>query len=283
MNGLLNLRFLSNAGNVIIREKRMLYNKCIIISALCVSMLTCGAAHNEEALSVVGASPSQLRLSDCFDRKTAVVPGKQRFCVPVLLSKLCHITHPRKSLLEFAFPAPQETVLKGVVGFIEGDDADLTQQIADLCSELNLDDFANEKSAEAPNIINKGQAPLINVHLNMLGIKRKILDGDVTKLERVKNMVATLFAFRCTPSAPAPIIPGAFGNTSLESIECPLALLKGLREVAPCYQEDDAFERKLAVLAQYAKVVGLSYEVMYLELNKKRFDAFLAQEFGATS
>jgi hypothetical protein len=262
----------------------MLRNKYIMSVIMCISALAQGAADNADDRGFTGPTTNRLTLADCFDQRATLIPGKQKFYVPIIISTT-H-TGPLRAKV-FGIPVGRENRrIKSCVGFFEGEDEAVTQETANLfLSSFNLESA-------------KTQYESIDISFDFMALKRKVLKSDPTKLEQVMSIKHMLLLIESVPESPTFRIKiSGVGTGHLHSFtSSPAALIKaqskikqasmllsGLPDVTLHFDESASLDERNASIAAHAKTVAESHEAMYLVLNNERYEQFKQQEFAPST
>ena len=245
----------------------MLRNIYIMVGILCISALMQGAADNAEDRAFVRPAAALLTLADCFDQHTTLIPGKQRFYVPIIISstrkgsaqtKICGIPLGRE---------PRR--IKCCIGLFEGDDEAVTQEIANQ--------FVATFDLESACIGGGSFHPLFS----LAALQRRVLASDSSKLEQVMSIKHFLWLLESVPKDPrlrmrVPV--AGTGRMEHHSFDSPSAALVKARKAFVLLNNAD--QERDASIAARAKTLPESHETKYLVLNSERYLQFRQQEFA---
>jgi len=247
----------------------MVFNKYVVISAFCLSGFIYGSATEEVRLVFADRPEGRLELSDCFTRESTLVPGPQRFYEPVVVGKVFELSI-KERLFSIYTSTRSTKLLRGVCGLVEGDDAELTKEAAQLISTSLSDLTMSEPFANNYGELNVTS----NRHI------RQIVKGDVTQLKKLLNTQCVLFLFQSTNDNPLPHLVGSCLQTLSTDTVTSVSVADKVRSVESCYDANSSVSEKLGVLAKYAATLSVSHEATILKLDKARYADFLKQEFA---
>ena len=194
----------------------MLRNTYIMSVILCISALMQGAADNPSDRDVVRPTAALLTLADCFDQRTTLIPGRQKFYVPIIISSTRR-GHAQSKIWGIPLGRERRRV-KCCVGFFEGDDEAGTQEIAkQFVATLDLESARMHYGS-------------LKLDFSFLLLKLEVLKSNTINVEQVINVKHKLFLLESVPKDPRwrIRIPGAGTVQSDHLSFCPpsAALMK---------------------------------------------------------
>lgn len=240
----------------------MLQKKYIAATTLCIAMLMQGAASDAPASSNTNPS-KKMTLLDCFEQKTVLAPGPERFYVPFAKHWRTEKTKETGSILGFGGKNVTKKYILGMVGIVEGDDPEMTKQIAQSVLNQHPDTYSAHRLPSAIACAVNGLAASLPKTENVQLAVRYIVstDEDLNPLEVIDFQYYIAHNIRNNRGIFSPYVsPAILNQTS--------AKLKNCRISA-------TFEN----LTEYAKNCPTFHTAIYLVLNPNRYRQFVEQEF----